>query len=89
MNMSLSSGIAVWPFEIDLERPVVAPLAAAADQAGAFSLWCDREVGRTRQRIILKTELIWPRSCHPSGSPNQRKRVSKLPYRRRFWLAAN
>jgi len=88
MNMWLSSGISVWLFEIDLERRVVDSLAAATDQAGAFSLWCDREGGRTRQRIVLKTELIWPRSCYPSGFPNQRKRDSKLPFRRRFWLVA-
>lgn len=56
MNMWLSSGISVWLFEIDLERRVVDSLAAATDQAGAFSLWCDREGGSTRQRIVLKTE---------------------------------
>ena len=36
--MCLSSGISVWLFEIDLEWRAVASLAAAADQAGVFSL---------------------------------------------------
>lgn len=58
MIVSLSSGISNWLFEIDLDRRVVASLLAAADQTGAFSFWCDREGGRTRQRIVLKTDLI-------------------------------
>lgn len=58
MILSLSSGISIWLFEIDLDRRVVTSLLAAADQAGAFSFWCDREGGRTRQRIALKRELI-------------------------------
>lgn len=51
MGMWLSSGISVWLFEIDLERRVVASLAAASDQAGAFSLWCDRE-GAVRVSVL-------------------------------------
>lgn len=56
MSLWLSSGISVWLFEIDWERRVVDSLAAATDQIGAFSLWCDREGGRTQQGIFLKTE---------------------------------
>lgn len=51
MSKRLSSGISVWLFEIDWERRVVDALAAATDQIGVFSLWCDREGGRTRRFV--------------------------------------
>ncbi len=78
MTISLSSGISVWLFEIPLERRVIASLAATADQAGAFSLWCNHEGGRRRQCIVLKTELIWPGSCRSGGFPNPEKDVLRV-----------